>query len=179
MLALLLVLFCMNLVGDNVNYIYIGDIVNTHGIKGEVKIISHFKYKKNVFIKGTSLYIGDAKTKLIINSYRHHKVFDMVTFVGIDDINDVLRFKGESVYIDRNDVNDCILNEDIIDMEVYNDNSFIGHVTDILNNGVYDILVVCGKKKNLIPNINEFVKNIDVKSRRIDINVIEGLLNED
>ena len=51
------------------NYIYIGDIVNTHGIKGEVKIISHFKYKSNVFIKGTSLYVGRGYHKLIINSY--------------------------------------------------------------------------------------------------------------
>lgn len=158
------------------NYIYIGDIVNTHGIKGEVKIISHFKYKKNVFIKGTSLYIGKNKIKQIINSYRKHKVFDMVTFLGINDINDVLKYKGESVYIDKNEIKiDGILNEDIIDMDVYGNDTYIGSVKDILNNGVYDILVV---GKSLIPNIPEFVQNIDVDNKRIDINVIEGLINE-
>ena len=125
------------------NYIYIGDIVNTHGIKGEVKILSHFKYKSSVFIKGTSLYVGSFKKKLIINSYRKHKVFDMVTFVGINDINDVLEYKGEPVYIDKNEVQiDGILNEDLLDMDVYGNDSFVGNVTDILNNGVYDILVV-------------------------------------
>ncbi len=162
------------------NYIYIGDIVNTHGIKGEVKIISHFKYKSNVFIKGTSLYIGDSKIKLIINSYRHHKVFDMVTFVGINDINEVLKYKGEAVYIDKNEVKiDGILNEDLIDMNVYGDDSFVGRVTDILNNGVYDILVVENEKsKSLIPNISEFVLNIDLNNNRIDINMMEGLINE-
>ena len=159
------------------NYIYIGDIVNTHGIKGEVKIISHFKYKKNVFIKGTSLYIGEGKAKQIINSYRHHKVFDMVTFVGINDINDVLKYKGEPVYIDKNEVKiDGILNEDILDMDVYSSDSYIGRVTDILNNGVYDILVV---GKSMIPNIDEFVNRIDLQSRKIYINAIEGLINED
>ena len=161
------------------NYIYIGDIVNTHGIKGEVKILSHFKYKSNVFVKGTSLYVGGSKVKLVINSYRHHKVFDMVTFVGINDINEVLKYKGESVYIDKNEVHiDGILNEDLINMSVYGDDSFIGHVTDILNNGLYDILVVDGNSRSLIPNIDEFILNIDVEGRRIDINMMEGLVNE-
>ena len=162
------------------NYIYIGDIVNTHGIKGEVKILSHFKYKSSVFIKGTNLYIGTLKKKLVINSYRKHKIFDMVTFVGIGDINDVLEYKGEPVYIDKNEVLiDGILNEDLIDMDVYANNSFVGNVTDILNNGVYDILVVENdSRKSLIPNISEFVLNVDVNNRRIDINAIEGLINE-
>ena len=162
------------------NYIYIGDIVNTHGIKGEVKIISHFKYKSNVFIKGTSLYIGSNKIKLVINSYRYHKIFDMVTFVGINDINEVLKYKGEPVYIDKNEIKiDGILNEELIDMDVYNDDSFVGKVTDILNNGVYDILVIeKDDSRNLVPNITEFIKDIDLSSKRIQINMIEGLINE-
>ena len=162
------------------NYIYIGDIVNTHGLKGEVKILSHFKFKSCVFIKGTFLYVGDNKIKLEINSYRKHKIFDMVTFVGIDNIDEVLKYKGEAVYIDKNEVKiDGILNEDLIDMEVFGNGDFVGHVTGILNNGLYDILVVENNNcKSLVPNISEFVLNIDVDSKRIDINVIEGLINE-
>ena len=162
------------------NYIYIGDIVNTHGIKGEIKIISHFKYKSNVFIKGTPIYIGKNKEKQVINSYRHHKIFDMVTLLGFNDINEVLKFKGEPVYIDKNEVKiDGILNEDLISMDVYSDDSFIGKVTDILNNGVYDILVIESEKnKSLVPNIGEFVKNIDLDNKKIQINMIEGLINE-
>ncbi len=162
------------------NYIYIGDIVNTHGIKGEVRILSHFKFKSSVFIKGTSLYIGKDKVKLVINSYRKHKVYDMVTFVGINDINDVLEYKGEPVYIDRNEVHiDGVLNEDLIDMSVYGNDSFVGRVTDILNNGLYDILIIENENnRNLVPNIDEFVLNIDLDNKRIDINMIEGLINE-
>ena len=104
----------------------------------------------------------------------------MVTFVGIDDINDVLKYKGEPVYIDKNEVKiDGILNEDLIDMSVYGNDSFVGHVTDILNNGLYDILVVENDtSKSLVPNIDEFVLSIDLDNKRIDINVIEGLINE-
>lgn len=162
------------------NYIYIGDIVNTHGIKGELKIISHFKYKNNVFIKGTPIYIGKNKEKQVINSYRKHKIFDMITLLGFNDINEVLKYKGEPVYIDKNEIKiDGILNEDLIDMDVYNDESFIGKVTDILNNGVYDILVIeNNKNKNLVPNIDEFIKNIDLENKKIQINMIEGLINE-
>lgn len=162
------------------NYIYIGDIVNTHGIKGELKIISHFKYKNNVFIKGTPIYIGKNKEKQVINSYRKHKIFDMITLLGFNDINEVLKYKGEPVYIDKNEIKiDGILNEDLIDMDVYNDESFVGKVTDILNNGVYDILVIEKENnKNLVPNINEFIKNIDLENKKIQINMIEGLINE-
>ncbi len=104
----------------------------------------------------------------------------MITLLGFDDINEVLRFKGEPVYIDKNEIKiDGILNEDLINMDVYNEDSFIGKVTDILNNGVYDILVIEKENnKNLVPNINEFIKNIDLENKKIQINMIEGLINE-
>lgn len=160
------------------DFIYIGKIVNTHGIKGEVRILSNFKYKGNIFIKNTNLYVGKNKEKLIINSYRQHKNFDQVTFAQVEDINDVLKYKGESVYINRGEVKiDGILNEDLIGIDVFGNNKLIGSVTDIVNNGVYDILVI--DNKNLVPYIDEFVKNIDINNKRIDINLIEGLINED
>ncbi|MBP3920722.1 MAG: 16S rRNA processing protein RimM [Bacilli bacterium] len=159
------------------NFIYIGKIVNTHGIKGEVRILSNFKYKDDVFIKNANLYVGKNKEKLIINSYRKHKNFDQVTFVGVEDINEVLMYKGESVYINREEVKiDGILNEDLIGIAVFGNNKLIGSVTDIVNNGVYDILVI--DNKNLVPYVDEFIKNIDINNKRIDISLIEGLINE-
>ena len=61
-------------------YVCIGKLVNTHGIKGEVKLLSNFEYKNKVFVVGMNFYIGEDKEKVTVNSYRHHKVFDMVTF---------------------------------------------------------------------------------------------------
>lgn len=162
-------------------YIYIGQLVNTHGIKGEVRIISDFKYKKNVFKKGNNLYIGKQKEKLEINSYRFHKIYDMVTFKEINNIDDVLKYKGDKVYINREEITfDGILDEDIIGMEVYDESKLIGKVTDILKNKVHSILVIeKNGNKNMIPYVDEFIKNIDLENKKIEINVIEGLINED
>ena len=80
-------------------YIIIGKIVNTHGIKGELRILSDFKYKDKIFKKGFPLYIGYTKEKEIINTYRPHKQFDMVTFNNYNNINEVLKYKGEYVAI--------------------------------------------------------------------------------
>ena len=67
------------------NLIYIGKLVNTHGLKGEVKLISDFKFKDDVFKINNNIYIN--KIKYTIKSYRKHKMFDMITLEGIDDID--------------------------------------------------------------------------------------------
>ena len=159
-------------------YIYIGKIVNTHGIKGEIRIISDFKYKSDVFKSGFNLYIGKAKIKEVINTYRKHKNYDMVTFNNINDINDVLKYKGMNVYILRDELNiDGILDEDIIGMKVYSKDKEIGTVTEIMKSVAHDILVIeDNNKKYLVPYIDEFVEKIDVKNRKINIKEIEGLL---
>ena len=161
------------------NYIYIGKIVNTHGIKGEVRIKSDFKYKKDVFKKDFNIYIGNNKIKQTINTYRVHKEYDMITFNGITNINDVLEYKGLNVYVVREELNiDGILDEDIIGMNVYSDTKEIGLVTDILKSKAHDILVIeKDKKRYLVPYIDEFV-NIDINNKKIMINEIEGLLDE-
>ena len=117
-------------------YIYIGGLVNTHGIKGEVRILSDFKYKNDVFKHGFNLYIGKDKIKETINTYRVHKNYDMVTFIGINDINDVLKYKGMNVYINKEELNiDGILDEDIIGMNMdYSSHHFIFDLKNITLN---------------------------------------------
>ena len=126
-------------------YRYIGRLVNTHGIKGEVRILSDIDYKDLVFKKGFNLYIGSKKIKETINTYRVHKNFDMVTFDGISNINDVLKYKGEDVYVLRSDIEGVITDEDFIGLDVYTD-KYIGKVTSILK-GYNDILVIENETK--------------------------------
>lgn len=158
--------------------IFIGKLVNTHGIKGEVRIKSDIDYKEIIFKKGNNLYID--KQPLKINSYRIHKGFDMVTFEGINDINDVLKYKGKNVFINKEEINeDIIFNEELIGYEVYND-KYLGKVVKLMKNRLYDILVIKKNEiENLIPNIEEFVIKIDSKEKKIYIKEIEGLINED
>ena len=158
--------------------IYVGKIVNTHGIKGEVRILSDIDYKKDVFKIGNTLYIGKNKTPLIINTYRVHKNFDMVTFTSINDINEVLKYKGENVYIKKDEIKiDGYFDEELIDLEVYTD-KLIGTVKEI-RKGYQDLLVVVGKKEYLIPKIDVFINKIDIEDKKIYINSIEGLIDED
>lgn len=161
--------------------VYLGEIVNTHGIKGELRILSDFKYKNQVFKKGFTLYVGKHREKLIINTYRTHKNYDMVTFEGINDINDALIYKGESVYINRDDLQiDSYINEDLIGLEVYSGDKLIGVVDDIVNNTAHEILIVVNNDhRSLIPFVDEFIKLVDINNKKIFINEIEGLLNED
>ncbi len=154
--------------------IYLGKLVNTHGLKGEVRIVSDFKYKSLVFKKGSHLFIGD--DELIINSYRPHKEYDMVTFEGIGNIDDVLKYKGKKVFIKKEDYDfDGILNEDLIGLPVYGDGKLIGNVTNVFKNINQELIEI--DNNILIPYVPAFIKSIS--KDKIEINVIEGLLNED
>ena len=85
-------------------YIYIGKIVNTHGIKGELRIKSNFEKKDLVFKPNMTYYIGEEKVSEEVTSYRHHKEFEMVTFKGYDNINQVLKYLKKDVYVNREDL---------------------------------------------------------------------------
>ena len=158
--------------------VYIGKIVNTHGLKGELRIISDFKYKKDVFDTNGSIYVNDKKYN--ISSYRVHKIYDMVTLEGINDINEASELKGFSVYINRDDyVFNGVLNEDLIGLDVYDGDIYKGKVIDIVKSNKYDLLVIDGIKRHMVPNISEFVKSIDLEKMKMNIKYIRGLDNED
>ena len=105
-------------------YVIIGKIVNTHGLKGEVRILSDFKFKDKVFKKGMNIYIGKDKVCEKINSYRFHKIFDMITMKGYNDIDQVLKYKGDYVFVNKEDIvlnENEYLDEDIVGLNVYVD----------------------------------------------------------
>ncbi len=148
-------------------YIFIGRIVNTHALKGEVRIVSDFEFKDRIFKENTLLYIGENKDKEIIETYRKHKQFDMVKFKGIDYINDVLKYKGSKVYIDESILNlkdDEILISELINMDVYNDNKYVGKITEYRSDNGNNMLRVNNK---LIPYNKDFITKIDKENKSI------------
>lgn len=159
------------------DFIYLGKVVNTHGIKGEIRIISDVDFKDLVFKNNFKLYIGDNKEMCTINTYRKHKNYDMVTLNGINNINDVLKYKGKYVYIDKYDIDyDGYFNEDLIGLDVYSKDRFIGKITEILKSKASDILVIhSDKQKFMVPKIEEFIEKVDLNSKKIYINEIKGL----
>lgn len=159
--------------------VYVGEIVNTHGIKGELRIVSDFKYKDAVFVIGKKVYLGKRKQEAMIKSYRKHKNYDMVTFEGIENINDAIIFKSDDVFVKREDLNiNGYVDEDLIGLKVYGSGELLGTIDNIIKNK-QDILVIKNRKKtHMVPFVDEFIENIDIENKRIDIKVIEGLLDE-
>ena len=158
------------------NYVNIGKIVNTHALKGEVRIISNFEYKQRVFKKGFNLYIGQNKNKEVIETYRVHKQFDMVKFIGIDYINDVLKYKGCNVYINMDDLElneDEILEGELINMKVYSKDKELGIITEYRNDNGNKMIRVNDK---FIPYNNDFIEKIDKKNSIIYMHDIEVFL---
>ncbi|MBR3229477.1 MAG: 16S rRNA processing protein RimM [Bacilli bacterium] len=155
--------------------LYIGDLVNTHGIKGEVKVISNFKYKEEVFKKDNIIYINDKK--YIINTYRKHQKYDLLTLTGYENINDVINLKGNKIYINREDYTfSGILNEDLYGKKVYDKEKYIGNLKEIINNKKQELLVIEKENKTyLVPYVDEFVKEIN---EDIKLDLIKGLIDE-
>ena len=155
-------------------YTIVGKIINTHGIKGEMKIypltddIERFSDFKKV-------YIGDSKIEVNLKSVRYHKDFPIVRFNGIDDINQILHYIDQYIYIDDKDriilPEDSYFIYDLIGCEVFDiDKKKIGYIDDVLQNLSNDVYVVKDKSKNkeyLIPAVNEFIKDVDIDNKRI------------
>lgn len=160
------------------DYLKVGKIVNTHGIKGELRLLSNFKYKNKVFKNNFKIYIGKEEDMEVINSYRVHKMFDMITLKGYSNINEVLKYKGKLVFIDKNDLvlnKDEYLDEDLIGFDViYEDISNL-KVVEIVNYPNNKLLKV---RSNDIDNLVPFslVDKIELDNKRIYIKDIKGLI---
>ena len=162
-------------------YVLIGKLVNTHGLKGEVRILSDFKYKEKVFIPGMKIYIGKDKVCEEISTYRHHKIFEMITMNGYDNIDQVLKYKGDYVFVNKADIKlntGEYLDEDIIGLKVYTDNKYLGIVKKIENHNSNLVLFVLGDNKDyLIPYNFEIILNVDLNKKEMQVKNIIGLFD--
>ncbi|MCD8028258.1 MAG: ribosome maturation factor RimM [Erysipelotrichaceae bacterium] len=162
----------------------IGKIVNTHGIKGELKVKSLTDFPEERFEKGNKVTIRyqNHDIDMEVLKHRYHKGHILVTFKDYEDINLVEKYKGCDLYSEKDP---SLLDEgeyyvdDLIGCQVYNYNNYIGDVSDVQLYDHHDILVVQGKQKIMIPYVEAFVKEEDIDHKRIDVELIEGFINED
>lgn len=166
------------------NYISIGKITNFFGIKGEAKV----GYSNENQIKtAKTVYLLDDITKkeLNIERIRFSKNFAIVKFKEINDINDIIPFRGQRIFILKDDAikklsKDEFLIEDLIDCKVYLENGdMIGTICAISTNSGQDILNIKNPfgKVDLVPFVNEFFPVVDIENKKIIIKPIEGLLS--
>ncbi len=155
--------------------IYVGKIVSTHGIKGELKILSDFEYKDKVFIVNNNLIIDNKSYK--IRSYRKHKNFDMVTLNDYNNINDVLFLLKNKVYFNEEDLKlseDEILDSELMNFSVINNDGRVGKVKEIFfASPTNKIIRVMLDKEYLIPMNSPMIISINKKSKELKINIME------
>ena len=165
----------------------VGKIVNTHSLKGEVKVISSTDFEEERFKKGSKLLITRGNQlirEVVVESYRNHKNFLLVKFEGIDSVEEAEKLKNLQIKIDSTEVGELEENEfyfhEIIGCEVFDENDKnLGEIIDILTPGANDVWVIKGEngKEILIPYIEDVVKKIDITSKKVNIEVMEGLID--
>jgi 16S rRNA processing protein RimM len=162
--------------------IKIGQIVNTHGIKGEVKCISLTDDIER-FDDLEYIYIGNSTKKTFLENVRYAKNMIYIRFKGINTINEVEKYKGQYIEIDDSQKmklpEDTYYLFDLIGLKVYDEEEhYLGEITNIYQTGANDVYELNGNVNQLIPAVKKIVKYINIKEKKMIINKIEGLLDE-
>ena len=165
-------------------YFEIGQIVNTHGVNGYVKVnpftddIERFEELKTVFIVKNKELI-----EFEIQEIKYQKNMLLIKFKNIDDLNMAEKYKGCYIKIHRKDARklpkDTYFIADIIGSQVITDEGVtLGRVDDIYNTGSNDIYVVKDDmgKQILLPSIKEVILDIDIEKQIVTVHLLDGLI---
>ncbi len=158
-------------------YLEAGKIVNTHGIRGEVKIQPWADGPE--FFRGLSRLFIDGKAVKII-SCRTHKGCLIISLDGIFSIDDAIKLKNKVVFIDRDDVSlpdGSYFLQDVIGLRAVDDETgdVLGTVEEILPTPANDVFVIKGSREILVPAVGEFIKLVDTENGIVKIKLIEGM----
>lgn len=160
----------------SVNLVEIGSFVNTHGIKGELKLKTDEHVEDLLSLE--ALYVDGVAHA--VAHMRIHKGMLLVVLDGIDDINAALPYKGKVVYADADDAgldDGFMLIDEIIGSDVYTESGeLLGKVSEVIQSKANDVYVVSQSgSERLIPAVDEFVVSMDRASRRIVVRLIPGM----
>lgn len=167
----------------------VGIITQTHGIKGEVKVFpttddpNRFKRLKNVLLD-----TGKEKIALEIEGVRFFKQFVILKFKGLDNINDVEKYKTKSLLVTRENAVRLRRNEyfiaDLMGLEVVTeDGNHFGTLRDVMQTGANDVYIVdmdaegLEPREVLLPAIKECILNVDMEAQKVTVHIMNGLLD--
>ena len=131
-----------------------------------------------MFVKGFKFYVGKDKKEYVVETYRKHKNFDMVVFKDNYDINLIEHLKGSFVYINKDELKldkNKFLSVDLIGFDVIINDKTIGVINDVLDTPANEVLVL--DNNIMIPYVDAFIKEIDIKNKKVSVYEVKGLLS--
>lgn len=167
-------------------YIAIGKMINTHGIKGEIKIESWSDFDEQRYQKGNTIYMEHEGKKIPfkVNRYRNQKGFPFVTLQGITNINEIEQYKEDTIYVEAESrtplEKGTYYRTDLVGLKAIDEE---GHLLGTIlavdeTKGAQNNLRIEKEDGStfLVPFVPLFIKNVDIEKNVITIHVIEGLL---
>lgn len=166
------------------NMLQVGVITTTHGVRGEVKVYPTTDDPQRFQeLECVILDTGREQIKLHIQQVKFFKNLAILKFKEIDNINDIEKYKGKSLWIPREEAQPLGENEyyigDLIGMEVYlEDGTLFGTLKDVMETGANDVYVVDSREKGevLLPAIGECIKDVNVEQGRMTVHLMKGLV---
>lgn len=164
-------------------FLQVGVISSTHGIRGEVKVFpttdDAARFKK---LKKVLLDTGKERLELEVQSVKFFKQFVILKFKGIDNINDIEKYKGKSLLVPREDAvplgDDEYYIADLIGMEVFAGNARFGVIKDVMETGANEVYIIDSDKHGevLVPAIRQCILDVDVENKKLQIRLMDGLI---
>lgn len=160
--------------------IEIGKIVNTHGLKGTVKVQPWADYPE-IFDDIDRVFIRSEEYDIVSVSYQKNLV--LLNLKGVVSMNDAEKFKNEVLYAERSDLgtlpDDTYYITDLIGCKVYENDNEIGVLKDVISTGGVDLYEIkrLQNKPLYIPASKENILSIDIKEKKIFVSIPEGLLD--
>lgn len=163
----------------------VGIITSTHGVRGEVKVYPTTDDPRRFRrLKEVVLDTGREKLNLEIEGVKFFKQFVILKFKGLDNINDIEKYRQKSLYVTRKNAvrlqRDEYFIADLIGLKVQDEDGMeLGTVKDVIETGandVYEVEMADGRSL-LLPAIKQCILNVDVENGMMQVHVLEGLLD--
>ena len=161
----------------------VGVITTTHGVRGEVKVFPTTDAERFMELEYVILDTGRGKRELTIQNVKFFKNLVILKFEGIDNINDIEKYKGKELWVPREEAQELDEDEyyigDLIGMDVLlEDGTRFGSLKDVMETGANDVYVVETEegKEVLLPAIHDCIMDVDIEKNAMTIHLMKGLL---
>ncbi|MBR2048960.1 MAG: 16S rRNA processing protein RimM [Oscillospiraceae bacterium] len=154
-------------------FVEAGEIVNVHGLKGEIKVLPWVDSPEDlVDFERCRIARKDYEIELC----RVQKTCALMKLKGIDTVEDAQKLRGKTVLLFREDIDDeVIFAAELINMDVFCNDEKIGIITEVLDYPGNSVYVVKGEKSYMIPAVKAFILNTDMEGNRMDVTLLEGM----